>query len=362
MDFKLKKLYLFIFALILASVALLQNLLPYLLWGAADEFDWALRTYPVYVKYILWVFILPVILKLERSTLSINNSSKKNLTRIIHSFSISLFHQVLNTSLNVLIGVLVGIIILDNSFSYSLIDSFAVGLVSSVIEYWIIFVIMFALHNYNQNKENQLRLYKVESELNKAELKALKYQLNPHFIFNSLNSISALTIKDAKSAQDTITKFGDLLRKVLNDKNDLTTIHNELEFVKLHLEIEQLRFSDRLNVVYNIDNELLNYKVPKLILQPLVENSIKHAVSKNKYSTEIEITCAEAKGCIELKVEDRSEAVIEKTDSSDNFGVGQQNLIERLKYYYKENIDYEFKTTSNGYYSLIKILDDKQDD
>ena len=115
--------------------------------------------------------------------------------------------------------------------------------------------------------------------LKEAELNFLKAQINPHFLFNSLNSVSALTLSEPAKAQDMIIKLSDFLRYVISqNENKLSPLSKELENIQRYLEIEKIRFGDKLSFIFNVDEASMGFLIPVLILQPLYENAIKHGV------------------------------------------------------------------------------------
>src|SRR5262245_45317762 len=140
-------------------------------------------------------------------------------------------------------------------------------LVSNVIDY------------YERYEAGRLRESQLETQLAQAELQALKMQLHPHFLFNTLNSISALQLTDGDAAIRMTARLGDFLRMTLdNAGSQEVTLRQEMEFLRCYLEIEHIRFHDRMNVTMEIEPEALDVHVPNLILQPIVENAIKYAV------------------------------------------------------------------------------------
>ena len=132
-----------------------------------------------------------------------------------------------------------------------------------------------------------LFVHDIENEKAQAELQLLKAQINPHFLFNSLNSIKSLVIENPNVARRAIDLLSDLLRSSLYEKDkDLIYIKNELSLVYDYIELEKMRFEERLQLKTNIDDEVINYKIPTLSIQLLVENAIKHnIVSKSKHLT-----------------------------------------------------------------------------
>ena len=155
--------------------------------------------------------------------------------------------------------------------------------------YWVVLSIQTAIRNYARFQEraqaalrSDLRASQLETQVAQARLGALKAQLQPHFLFNTLNAIVVLVRQQkGQQAEETLARFSDLLRAVLADMDaQEVTLARELEYLKLYLSIEQLRFSDRLRVEFDVDPELLDAAVPHMALQPLVENSIRHGVGQ----------------------------------------------------------------------------------
>ena len=131
----------------------------------------------------------------------------------------------------------------------------------------------------------------LETMLKESELEMLKSQINPHFIFNSLNSIASLTITAPNQAREMVVKLSDFLRYSLGKENhQLNTVEEEIANLMLYLEIEKVRFGDRLNVLADIDKSLWHLTLPNLILQPLIENSVKHGIYESLENVTIRVT------------------------------------------------------------------------
>jgi LytS/YehU family sensor histidine kinase len=147
---------------------------------------------------------------------------------------------------------------------------------------------------YRKYREGELRAVELQAQLAQAQLQALKMQLHPHFLFNTLNAIAALVRKNEnKAATDMLAGLSDLLRLALENVGaQEVSLQRELEFLERYLEIEKIRFADRLQVKMHIAPETLEARVPNLILQPLVENAIRHGIAPRSASGLIEI-CAE---------------------------------------------------------------------
>ena len=164
---------------------------------------------------------------------------------------------------------------------------FIFGFHTSAVAYWVVLSIQTAYRNYARFQEraqaalrSELRASQLETQVMQARLGALKAQLQPHFLFNTLNAIVVLVRQQkGQQAEETLARFSDLLRAVLADMDaQEVTLARELEYLKLYLSIEELRFSDRLHVDIDVDPELLDAAVPHMSLQPIVENAIRHGV------------------------------------------------------------------------------------
>ena len=166
---------------------------------------------------------------------------------------------------------------------------FIFGFHTGVLTYWVVLSIQSALRNYARFQEREqavlradLRASQLETQVAQARLGALKAQLQPHFLFNTLNAIVVLVRQQkGRQAEETLARFSDLLRAVLADMDaQEVTLARELEYLKLYLSIEQLRFSDRLRIDIDVEPELLDAAVPHMALQPIVENAIRHGISR----------------------------------------------------------------------------------
>ena len=146
--------------------------------------------------------------------------------------------------------------------------------------YLLLVSLGYAIDFYNRYQEGALRASQLQMRLARAQLDALKMQLHPHFLFNTLNSISALVRKDPETADLMIVRLGDFLRMTLrNSGRQEVTVEEEIEFLKCYLEIEKIRFQDRLTVELDIEAAAAAARVPNLFLQPIVENAIRHGIS-----------------------------------------------------------------------------------
>lgn len=190
---------------------------------------------------------------------------------------------------------------------------------------------------YRRFRERELHTAQLEGQLAKAHLQALKSQLQPHFLFNTMHSISALMLIDVRAADKVMTRLSDLLRMSLeNDGSQLTTLSRELEFVSAYLQIEKVRFEDRLNIVFDIAPDTLDALVPHLLLQPLAENAVRHGISKRVEQGEIRISTSHDQQQLYLAVRDNGPGLNLSDRGSFREGLGLRTTRERLRTLYGE--------------------------
>jgi len=195
-----------------------------------------------------------------------------------------------------------------------------------------ILLVAHAVAYYRRFREKELRTSQLETQLANARLQALKSQLQPHFLFNTLHSISALTLTDVLSADKMMTRLSDLLRMSFEDDGtQVTTLSREIEFVNGYLEIEHIRFEDRLNIVLDIAPDTLDAEVPHLLLQPLVENAVQHGISRLSLGGEIRITASHDEHSLHLKVRDNGPGFDTCAGASSRVGLGLKATRERLE-------------------------------
>ena len=200
-------------------------------------------------------------------------------------------------------------------------------------------------------REREQAAERLARGLTEARLQALKMQLQPHFLFNTLNAISALIPHDAKPARRMLARLGDLLRVTLeHEETQEVTLREELAFLEPYLEIEQARLEDRLTVVMKIAPETLEARVPHLILQPLVENAIRHGIAARIEPGRVEISATRAPndGLLHLEVRDDGRGVDRGHAVRTRRGVGLTNIRSRLEQLYNGEHRFELENHAEG--------------
>jgi sensor histidine kinase YesM len=212
-----------------------------------------------------------------------------------------------------------------------------------------IVAIYYALDYYRQYNERELRASKLESELTRAQLDTLHTQLQPHFLFNTLNSISVLMRKgEIDTAQRMLNRLSELLRHVLaKGGTQEIALETELEIVKGYLEIEQTRFGERLQVSMNIDEASLKARVPSFVLQTLVENAVRHGLAHKAGSGNINITATKENAHLKLRVQDDGVGLTAPSRSRGE-GVGLRSTRTRLAALYGDEHRFELTAPPAG--------------
>jgi two-component system LytT family sensor kinase len=179
------------------------------------------------------------------------------------------------------------------------------GFLLGATTYGTIVIILHTIRYQRALREREVAQSRLETQLAQARLTALRAQLNPHFLFNTLHSVSALMARDVPGARQMLTRLSDLLRLALETGADQEcTLREEMEFVGHYIAIQEIRFRDRLQVSWDVAPDALEARVPRLLLQPLVENAIEHALDPHEERTRVRIAAARADGRLRLVVED----------------------------------------------------------
>jgi len=218
----------------------------------------------------------------------------------------------------------------------------------------------YSINYYLLLEEQADQLLRLESQASSAQLAMLRYQLNPHFLFNTLNSISTLVLlKQTERANAMLSRLSSFLRYTLvNEPTGSVTVAQEVETLKLYLEIEKMRFEERLRPSFDIDPSVSRARLPSLLLQPLVENAIKYAVTPQEEGADIGIEARKsATGHVVITVTDTGPGAEDHwVRAQESTGVGLANIRDRLAQAY--GADHRFETESNvkgGFRVIIEI-------
>jgi signal transduction histidine kinase len=225
-----------------------------------------------------------------------------------------------------------------------------------MMTYWTIVGISHAVLYYRESRDREVRAAQLETRLAEAQLKTLQQQLHPHFLFNTLHAISALMHRDVEAADRTLMRLSDLLRITLETLGQQeVTLKTELEFLSKYLEIEETRFADRLIVRFDVQPETLDIRVPSLLLQPLVENSIKHGVAKKAGPGHISITARRDGDKLLLEVRDDGVGLSEDALTALQKGIGVSTTRARLQWLFGADHRFEFHRLAEGLAVIVAI-------
>ncbi len=218
------------------------------------------------------------------------------------------------------------------------------------ITYTVLYIIWSTVYFLYHFLESNNRSLKYEAAMNEMHLNQLKSQLNPHFIFNALNSMRALVDEEPTKAKVAITQLSNILRNsLITDKKRVVSFGEELNTVKDYLALEGIRFEERLNVSYEIDPKSDNYEIPPMMIQTLVENAIKHGVSNLMEGGMIEIQSTVEHSILILKIRNSGQLVNGQRNRTGRKGVGLINTKERLKLIYGEAASFRIYNENNKF-------------
>jgi two-component system LytT family sensor kinase len=225
-----------------------------------------------------------------------------------------------------------------------------INLEKFLLVYWTILLMSHAFRYYNSYRKGELKASELRTQLVQSQLEALKMQVQPHFLFNTLHSISALLSKDTEGARRMITRLGDFLRLTLENSGSMeVTLQQEIEFLNGYLEIERIRFQDRLTTDIRVDPDVLDVRVPNLILQPIVENAMRHAIG-NSTSGRVEVTAAPRNGVVRIEIKDNGPGIDAERilESRRGKGLGLANTQARLAGLYGTAARFEMLNNPTG--------------
>jgi sensor histidine kinase YesM len=295
----------------------------------------------------IWAILTPLILDLVRR-FRVEIGHLRNL--LVHLLA-SLIFSLIQLGAYIAATLVIGLEHSNKSFSNIFQEFIVTGLHFNLLTYWALVGLSHAADYYRKYQERELNASQLRAQLAHAQLTALKMQLHPHFLFNTLNAIVMLVRKgDNKEAVDMLTGLGNLLRHSLENINEQEVkLSEELELLELYLQIEQVRFNDRLRVRMEVEQETFDALVPNLILQPLVENAIRHGIGKRRSAGLLEISARRDQGRLWLQVRDDGNGLrMESSHNAQGAKIGITNTQARLVQLYGEAQTFELCNAEGG--------------
>ena len=219
------------------------------------------------------------------------------------------------------------------------IDFLAVSLPNKIfsgVVYYVVIGMAYYLIIYNKNLQDKVKVEsRLREVLKETELNMLKSQINPHFLFNSLNSISSLTITNPDKAREMVIKLSDFLRySVSSNASSFSTMEIEMANISRYLDIEKVRFGEKLQFAFKLEGPCRNHQIPVMLLQPLFENAIKHGVYESTEQVRIDMECCSKDGYLEIDIVNDFDPDARPRKGS---GIGLKNIRERLRLIYKND-------------------------
>jgi two-component system LytT family sensor kinase len=229
------------------------------------------------------------------------------------------------------------------------VDKFLNGILSSLLLYSTIVVVSYVLDSRRRLAYQQTETARLNEQLSKAQLSALRQQIEPHFLFNTLNSVSGLVREGRNDAAvSMIAGLSDFLRRVLEDSTrQQVPLGEEMEFANKYLEIQKVRFAERLQVDVDVPRELYPAQVPSLILQPMVENAVKHGIAKRAQGGAIRIAASCCDGVLTLSVSNDGPSLPEGWEMTGS-GIGISNVRTRLQGLYGDGFELSMRNQETG--------------
>ena len=338
-------------AAVMATLFLLQAYMHHYVYAEIKdmgEFNWWREAPVPYLNFLFWALFCPLVFIIyTRWPLNVRPVWQNIAMHVVFGLVIGSLHEVTTSSIYYYI------LYRNDDFQWNAeyrdfaVNALPPAILQRFMEYWTLLAVLIAVDYARQTREKQTQLLKVRNELQISQLNALKKQLQPHFLFNTLNTVSALMDTDVHGARKVLSRLGQLLRASLDkDQRDIVPLEREVELIGNYLGIESVRFHDRLHVTYAIPHELNEAQVPSMVLQPLVENAIKHGPDATSDRVDINVRAEERDGTLALMVTDNGKGCSDVSTAMEHGGIGLRNVRDRLQLLYGDGAT--FSITSPG--------------
>jgi signal transduction histidine kinase len=308
-------------------------------------FSWGILT------WLAWAPLTPAIVWLARRYSLVDETWRRNIFIHLPAFLvISALHSAAATVVTLSIKPFDNMGSSPFTFWPRFVSRFQGSLGPDLLVYGAVIGAFYAFDYYRKYREREFLASRLEAQLAQAQLDSLRMQLHPHFLFNTLNSIVGL-VRDNKNsaAVSMLVGLSDLLRHALeHSARHEVELREELNFIKLYLKIQEMRFSDRLQVEFNIDPATTRALVPNLILQPLTENALRHGIGRSADSGLVGISSALTNGHLRLTVYDNGAGLPDDWQMKGSTGIGLANTVARLQQLYDDNHEFDIRNRDGG--------------
>lgn len=311
------------------------------------------------LMWLAWAPLTPAMIWLARRYSLVDGAWKQNLLVHLPAFFIfSALHSAAATAITLAVDPFEGMGDSPKTFRARFISRLLGSFGSDLLVYGAVIGICYALVYYRKYREREILATRLEAQLAQAQLDSLRMQLHPHFLFNTLNSIAGL-VRDNRNqaAVSMLVGLSDLLRHTLeHSSRHEVELREELNFIKLYLSIQEMRFSDRLRLEFDIDPATAKALVPNLILQPLTENALRHGVGRSAASGFVGISSAVENGNLRLTVYDNGAGLPDDWQLKGSAGIGLANTAARLQQLYDNNHQFDIRNRDGGGVEVVIVM------
>ena len=324
---------------VVGSISASQSLITYAMYGEEPRI-WLVVKLSLSLWYA-WAVLAPIIYLAGRRFPLQRQGWGRNLS--VH-LVLSVF--VLLASVALLMGV-------RQAFGIPLGRAFGVELISSIntsfMAYWTIILVAHAVGYYQEGRARLLRTAELTAQLSEARLEALRAQLHPHFLFNTMHAISAFVREDPEKAETMLAELAELVRIAMDDADEQTVpLEREMEFIRRYLSIQKARLGDRLQMDVDVGPDVMGARVPNLVLQPLVENAVEHGIAKRLGQGRLWIRAARENGRLRLEVADDGPGLSKEKLDPTEWRIGLRNTRDRLSQLYGKEQRFELTNRPEG--------------
>jgi signal transduction histidine kinase len=311
------------------------------------------------LTWLAWAPLTPAITSLARRYSLVEGKWKRNLVIHLPAFLlISALHSAAATAVTLWVRPFDNMGDSPNEFWPRFLGRMQGSFGSDLLVYGAVIGVFYALDYYRKYREREFVATRLEAQLAQAQLDSLRMQLHPHFLFNTLNSIVGLVRDNRNSAAvNMLVGLSDLLRHTLEySSRHEVELREEINFIKLYLSIQEMRFSDRLHIELDIDPRTTKALVPNLILQPLTENALRHGIGRSADSGLVGIRSAVENGHLRLTVYDEGAGLPDDWQLKGSAGIGLANTIARLQQLYDNDQEFDIRNRVGGGAEAVIVM------
>lgn len=354
--------YILLVALTIAVVSVLRGYMLHVLYMEAIPlpfFNWIQRATPTFSNCLTWALVTPLIYTWFLRWPFNERPIIRTVSRyVLMAAVISFLHVVIASILHYGVLISVGYFDVANPVHRAwVVRAFLSDMALCFMEFWVVLGILAALDNARRRKEDRTKLVEMEHQLQNVQHDALKKQLQPHFLFNTLNTVSSLMEENVEAARTVLDQLALLLRTSLNrERKDRVPLDEEVEHAASYLGIQAMRFNDRLHVRYDIHHDCETALVPSMLIQPLVENSLKHGFKMPGSRMSIIVSAHREQDNVVLRVIDNGSGCADTESIAQKPGIGLRNVRERLRLLYGPKGRMEILSPPSGGFEVILSL------